>query len=101
MQIDISTAPTRALQAGMLARALRTYEKCGMVPTRLYTPSKMLAAASELTGVTFKRGQYEKAAQALDLARETYEQIVVIVRDNPDIDAAGVAEKLQLAAKTN
>ena len=101
MQIDVQNAPMLALQSGMIARALRGYEKFGMLPTRGYTPTKMLAAATALTGLTFKRGQYEKAAQACELARDTYEQILVIVRDNPGITPEGVQEKLQLAAKSN
>lgn len=103
MQIETQQAAiaSRALQAGMLSRALRMYAKTGMIPTRGYTATKMLAAASALTGVKFKRGQYERAAQACDLAQETNEQILAIVRENPDIDAEGIAKKLQLAAKTN
>lgn len=91
----------RALQAGMIARALRTYQKSGLLPTRGYTPTKMLAAASDLTGIKFKRGEYERAAQACLLAQETNEQILAIVRETPGIDAEGIAKKLQLAAKTN
>lgn len=101
MQIDIGNAQIHAIQAGMLSRALRGYEKHGMIPTRGFTPTKMLQAASTLTGLSFKRGQYEKAAQACELARDTYEEILAIVRDNPGISAEGVQEKLQLAAKTN
>jgi len=54
-----------------LASGLRLYAKTGMKPNRAYTPSRMLAAAEQYTGLKFKRGEYEKAAQALTLAAET------------------------------
>jgi hypothetical protein len=37
-----------------------------MKVNRAYTPSNMLATASHLTGQKFKRGEYIKAAEALD-----------------------------------
>lgn len=52
-------------RAKTLATALRLYAKTGMKPNRMYTPTNMLAAASQMTGKTFKRGQFEQAAQAL------------------------------------
>jgi hypothetical protein len=36
-----------------------------MQVNRGYTPGAMLATASAITGKEFRRGQYEKAAQAL------------------------------------
>ena len=49
----------------VLASGLRLYAKTGMQPNRAYTPTKMLKAAETYTGQKFKRGEYEKAAQAL------------------------------------
>lgn len=45
--------------------ALRMYAKTGLKANRAYTPTAMLAAATEITGKTFKRGQYEEAAAAI------------------------------------
>lgn len=52
-------------RARTIASALRLYAKTGMKANRAYTPSNMLAAATQITGQKFKRGQYEQAAQAL------------------------------------
>lgn len=49
----------------VLASGLALYAKTGMIPNRAYTPTKMLARASEYTGVRYKRGQYLEAADAL------------------------------------
>lgn len=53
-------------RAAVIASALRLYAKTGMQPNRAYTPTAMLAAAREITGKTFKRGQYVAAAEALE-----------------------------------
>ncbi len=52
-------------RARTIASALRLYAKTGMKANRAYTPSNMLAAATQITGQKFKRGQYDQAAQAL------------------------------------
>jgi hypothetical protein len=49
----------------VLASGLRLYAKTGMRPNAAYTPTKMLKAAGIYLGKTFKRGEYEKAAQEL------------------------------------
>lgn len=49
----------------VLASGLALYAKTGMIPNRAYTPTKMLSRASEYTGVRYKRGQYQEAADAL------------------------------------
>ncbi len=105
----LNASPVRAVQAKTIARALRMYAKTGMRMNSAYTPRAMFAAATNITGLNFKRGDYERAAQACELAAEAIMQIAAIVRENPDIDAAGVeallvandrkAEDLQLAAK--
>lgn len=52
-------------RAKAIASALRLYAKTGMKMNRAYTPTNMLAAASEITGTKFNRGQFEQAAEAL------------------------------------
>jgi hypothetical protein len=52
-------------QATALAGALKLYALTGMKVNRAHTPKAMLARASELTGQTFKRGEYLAAARAL------------------------------------
>ena len=52
-------------RAKTLASALRLYAKTGMKPNRMYTPTNMLAAASQITGTKFKRGQFEEATKSL------------------------------------
>ena len=47
------------------ASGLRFYAKTGMKINRAYTPTAMLKRASQITGKTFKRGQYELAAAEL------------------------------------
>ena len=51
--------------AAALQSALGLYAKTGMMVNRAYTPSAMLAAASRTTGKTYKRGQYQQAADDL------------------------------------
>lgn len=53
-------------RATVVASALRLYAKARIRVNRAYTPTAMLAVASEVTGRTFKRGQYLEAANALD-----------------------------------
>ena len=67
-------AGVSVFRALTIARALRLYDKTGMKVNRAYTPTAMLKAAAEITGLTFKRGEYEKAAQALTLFAETTAQ---------------------------
>jgi hypothetical protein len=52
-------------QALVIAKALEMYARYGMTPNRAYTPTNMLATASRITGIKFKRGQYLDAANAL------------------------------------
>lgn len=46
--------------------ALSLYHRTGLQANRAYTPSAMLRAATDITGKSFKRGQYIEAMQALD-----------------------------------
>jgi hypothetical protein len=49
-----------------LKHGLKLYAKTGMRPNRAWTPTAMLRAASEITGLNYRRGQYETAAADLD-----------------------------------
>lgn len=58
-------------RAALLVRSLRLYAKCGMIPTRGVTITKMLAMAADLTKKHYKRGDAEKAAADVEAwARE-------------------------------
>ncbi len=48
-----------------IASALDLYAKTGMKVNRAYTPTAMIAAANEMTGHVYRRGQYAAAAMAL------------------------------------
>ena len=50
-----------------LKHGINLYMKTGMKPNRAWTPSAMLAKAGEITGKTFKRGQYQQAIDALQI----------------------------------
>lgn len=50
------------VRAQTLASALQLYAKHKIVPTRTVTPTKMLTMATGYTGKTYKRGQYQQAA---------------------------------------
>jgi hypothetical protein len=52
-------------RADALASCLLLYAKFGKRPNRAWTPTAMLAAASKITGRTYKRGQCELAAADL------------------------------------
>ena len=52
-------------RAVVMANALDLYARTGLKPNRSYTPTAMLAVASEITGLPFKRGQYAEAASAI------------------------------------
>ena len=52
-------------QAIVLKHGLKLYAATGMKPNRMWTPTRMLALASEITGKKFKRGQYMEAHRAL------------------------------------
>ena len=56
---------TEAFRAIAIAQALKLYAKTGMKVNRAYTPTRMLAVASSMTGKTYKRGQYAQAGEDL------------------------------------
>lgn len=44
-----------------LKHGLMLYAKTGMKPNRAYTPTAMLRTAGQITGKTYKRGQFQEA----------------------------------------
>ncbi len=52
-------------RAIVLRSALKLYRDTGIRANRAYTPTAMLATTGQLTGRTFKRGQYSEAIEAL------------------------------------
>ena len=50
-----------------LKSGLKLYAKTGIKPNRAWTPTRMLAKATEFTGVKYRRGEYMKAHD--DLAK--------------------------------
>jgi len=61
-----TTDQIKAYQAIVIKQALLLYAHTGLKANSAYTPAAMLKAASQITGKTFKRGQYTEAAAALD-----------------------------------
>lgn len=49
-----------------LKTAIRSYARSGLRMNRAWTPTAMLAKASEITGTKFKRGQYQEAIEGLE-----------------------------------
>ena len=58
-------------RATAIRSGLKMYAKCGMRPNRAWTPTAMLKAAGEITGKTYKRGQYLSAAADLEIWANT------------------------------
>lgn len=48
-----------------LRSGIKLYAKTGIKPNRMWTATNMLAKASEITGVKFKRGQFDQAVAEL------------------------------------
>jgi len=68
MTIIASTpAEVNVYVATVLKSAIKLYAATKMQVNRAYTPTRMLAKASEITGKKFKRGQFEQARVALEL----------------------------------
>jgi len=44
-----------------LKHGLKLYANTGMKPNRAWTPTAMLRTAGQITGKTYKRGQYRQA----------------------------------------
>lgn len=56
---------TALFAAIALRRGLLLYAKSKMLPNRMWTPTRMLEAATRTTGHAYKRGQYAEAAKDL------------------------------------
>ena len=67
MTTFVGEAGVSTYQAIVLKSALKLYNATGMKPNRMWTPTRMLALAGEITGQKFKRGQYLTAADALQV----------------------------------
>ncbi len=49
-----------------IKHGLKLYMNCGIKPNRMWTPTAMLRVAGEITGKTYKRGQYALAIADLE-----------------------------------
>jgi hypothetical protein len=61
----------QVFQCLTLAAAIELYANTGIKANRSYTPTNMLRTAANLTGKTFKRGQFKAASEALRAHAET------------------------------
>lgn len=61
----VGPAGVNTFVAIALKSGISIYAKTGMKPNRQWTPTKMLAKATEITGQRFKRGQFQLAILAL------------------------------------
>jgi hypothetical protein len=59
----VGTDAVSAVRAITLASALKLWAKTGMIPTRGWTITKMLQAASGITGKKYKRKEAIQAAE--------------------------------------
>lgn len=65
----------------VIASALDLYAKTGIKANTSYTPTNMLRAATEATGVKYRRGQYREAAVDLRKLVEDMRSKVEIVQE--------------------
>ena len=65
MTTFVGQAGVSTFQAISLKHGLKLYAATGMKPNRMWTPTAMLRTAGQITGKTFKRGQYAEAVAAL------------------------------------
>ncbi len=76
-----------------LASGLKLYASAKILPNRMWTPSAMMKAASQITGKQFKPRDYEGAAKALQkwaealraTIQETTDVVVICKRCGQDI----------------
>jgi len=57
----------RLFAAVSLKSAIGLHRKCGMIPTRGVTITKMLAQATQVTGKQYRRGQHQQAEADLQI----------------------------------
>lgn len=58
-------------KAAMLKSHIGLYQKCGMIPTRGFGISKMLAAANAILGTKYKRTQLDACREHLGVFVQT------------------------------
>lgn len=73
---------TRLFAAASLRSAIKLYLKCGVKASRMYTPTNMLAAASRITGKTYKRGQLQAAHDDLHQWVEAMKAAIPVIEEN-------------------
>ena len=69
-------------RAAALKGFIGLYAKCGVIPTRGVTITKMLAMATEYTGRKYKRGQYAEAQEDLHQWIEAMKAAIPIIRED-------------------
>lgn len=72
---------TNLFRAMTLASSLGLYAKCGMIPTRGVTITKMLGMATEYTGKKYKRGEALRAQEDVRLWCEAMKAALPIVKE--------------------
>lgn len=70
--------------ATVIASGLRLYGKSHIIPARAWKPMTMLAAASKITGKTYKRGEYIKAADDLQTWADTMKAALPVTYQRSD-----------------
>jgi hypothetical protein len=71
----------RLYAATSLRGAIKLHQKCGMIPTRGVTITRMLQAASQYSGKKYKRGEHQKAIDDLTVWIETMKAALPVVND--------------------
>ena len=66
MNAIIGRKQTEKFRFVAVAKALKLYGKTGIRANRSYTPKAMLAVAKELTGMSYRYGQYLEAADHME-----------------------------------
>ena len=66
MTTFVGNSGVQTYRAIVIKSGLKLYAKTGMKPNRAYTPSNMMAVASEITGKKFKARDYAGAIAALE-----------------------------------
>lgn len=71
----------KLMGAIMLKQALKLYAKTGMQMSRNISPTAMLTKAGRLCGKTYKRGQYDLAANDVEKWCETMKAAMPVSED--------------------
>jgi len=66
MTTFVGPAAISTFQAITLKSGIKLYAKTGMKPNKAWTPTAMLRTAGNITGKTYKRGQYDLAVKDLE-----------------------------------